>query len=95
MNDAQIRANFHSQRLQKYHDSSNTLVIDELGIKHGKNRADIVVISDILIGFEIKSDEDSLSRLSGQIKAYNDVFDKAAILVGERYSRQLKDAARL
>ena len=91
MNDAQIRSNFHRQRLQKYHDSSNTLVIDELGIKHGKNRADIAVISENLIGFEIKSDEDSLSRLSGQIKAYNDVFDKASIVVGERYSRQVKE----
>ncbi len=91
MNDPQIRSNFHSQKLPKYHNSSNTLVIDELGLKHGKNRADIAVINENLTGYEIKSDEDTLNRLSGQIKAYNDVFNKAAIVVGGRYYRQVKE----
>lgn len=48
MNDSQVRANFHSQKLQKYHNSSNILVIDELGIKHGKNLAYIAVINESL-----------------------------------------------
>ena len=91
MNDSQIISNFHTQCLQKYHDSFNTLVIDELVIKYGKNRADIAVINENLIGYEIKSDEDTLNRLTGQIKAYNDVFDKATLVVGERYSRQIKE----
>lgn len=60
-------------------------LIIELGIKHGKTRADIVIIGENLIGFEIKSDEDTLSRQTAQIRAYNDVFDKVTVVVGIRY----------
>ncbi len=46
MNNPQIRSNSHSQKLQKYHESSNTIVVDELSFKHGKNWADIAVMNE-------------------------------------------------
>ncbi len=92
MNDAQIRKNFHQKRLRRHHATRSTLVVDELGLKHGKCRADIAVINGHLIGYEIKSDDDSLDRLNGQIQIYGAVFDRASLVVGERH---LKDAQRI
>lgn len=85
MNDAQIRAAFHKKVLWRHHANSTTLVIDELGLQHGRRRADIAVVNGHLNGFEIKSNKDSLSRLGGQVKAYTAVFDKASIVVEERH----------
>jgi len=85
MNDAQIRSSLHRKKLQRQHADPDTLVVDELGLRHGACRADVAVISGHLIGYEIKSDEDSLTRLAGQIDAYGAVFDMATAVVAERH----------
>ena len=85
MNDAVIRKNLHRQILKRHHSSRNTIVVDEFGLKHGKCRADIAVINGSLVGYEIKSDQDSLSRLSEQVQSYNAVFDKSWIVVAPKY----------
>ena len=89
MNDLIIRKNFHKKKLRKYHADNNTLVIDELGLNHGKSRADIAVVNGLLVGYEIKSDNDSLFRLEEQIKSYNAIFDKVNIIVGLRHFRNI------
>jgi hypothetical protein len=86
MNDAQIRESFHRKRLRRHHACPDTLVLDELGLKHGRCRADIAVINGQLIGYEIKSNEDCLRRLVEQIKAYSDVFDRATVVVGTKHA---------
>jgi len=91
MNDADIRQSFHRKRLRQQHAQEDTLVIDELGLNHGKCRADIAVVNGHLIGYEIKSDRDSLYRLNEQVKSYNTVFDKLYIIVGERYSNSIQE----
>jgi len=91
MNDAEIRQNFHRKMLYRQHARHNTLVIDELGLNHGKCRADIAVVNGQLVGYEIKSDNDSLRRLRDQITAYNAVFDKAFIVVGNRHINSIQD----
>jgi len=87
MNDLEIRQNFHRKKLYRHHTNKNSLVINELGLNHGKSRADIAVISGYLIGYEIKSDKDSLIRLKQQIQAYDSVFNKSYIIVGNRYHK--------
>jgi len=82
MKDFEIRENFHKKILKRHHLCEATLVIDELGLKHGKCRADIAVINGHLSGFEIKSDKDSLVRLTGQINNYNRIFDYSTLIVG-------------
>ena len=89
MNDLIIRKNFHKKKLRKYHTNNNTLVVDELGLNHGKNRADIAVINGFLVGYEIKSDNDSLVRLEGQIKSYNAIFDKVNIIIGLKHTKHI------
>lgn len=90
MNDAEIRQNFHRKRLRRQHAQKDTLVIDELGLNHGRCRADIAVVNGHLVGYEIKSNNDSLRRLKEQIKSYGAVFDKVFIIVGDRYINSIQ-----
>ena len=89
MNDLDIRQSFHKKRLRRQHADKATLVIDELGLNHGRCRADIAVVNGHLVGYEIKSDKDSLRRLEEQVKSYNSVFDRAFVVVGERYAKSI------
>jgi hypothetical protein len=85
LNDPQIRKSFHSKMLRHHQLADGTLVVDELGLLNGKYRADIAVINGYLIGFEIKSDRDTLTRLPQQISAYDAIFDFISILVTNRH----------
>jgi hypothetical protein len=85
MNDPQIRKAFHRTVLRKYRNSASTLVVNELGLEHGKCRADIAVINGKMIGYEIKSDVDSLKRLRLQIDTYDAVFDNSSIVLTKRH----------
>jgi len=76
--------------LRRQHAQKDTLVIDELGLNHGRCRADIAVINGYLVGYEIKSNNDSLRRLEEQVKSYNAVFDRASIIVGGRYVNSIQ-----
>lgn len=90
MNDAQIRTSFHRKKLSKHHKAPDTLVIDELGLQHGRCRADIAVINGHFLGFEIKSDQDSLRRIPKQVKAYSTIFDKATLIVGQHHLKAVE-----
>ena len=91
VNDPEIRSSFHKERLRHHHASPGTLVVDELGLQHGRCRADIAVINGHLLGYEIKSDDDVLSRLPAQVAAYNGVFDRVTIIAGERHVSEVHD----
>ena len=55
-------------------------IMDEFVI--GKARADIVTVTDILTGYEIKGDTDSYARLPAQVKEYDRYFQKNYLVVG-------------
>ncbi len=63
MRDAQVRQAFHRSVLRAANECNDTVVIDELGLKNGIVRADIVVLNGKMIGYEIKTDRDTLKRL--------------------------------
>jgi hypothetical protein len=90
MNDALIRENFHRKVLRRHHSATDVLVLDEFGLMHGKCRADIALVNGRLIGYEIKSDQDSLDRLEEQVAAYSAVFDRATLVVGERHAKSAR-----
>jgi hypothetical protein len=85
MNDRIVREAFHYRVLRKAHKCTNTFVVDELSIKNGLVRADIAVLNGKLIGYEIKTEKDTLERLTNQVLAYNEVFDKAFIVLSEKH----------
>ena len=88
MNDPTIRKAVHSRIVQYHHNNPNSLVIDELGILHGKSRIDIAVINGVIHGYEIKSEEDHLNRLPNQVTSYNAVFDKVTLVVAQKHSKE-------
>lgn len=47
-------------------------------------RLDVLLVSDRLAGYEIKSDVDSLARFSRQVEAYGMVLERATLIVGQR-----------
>ena len=52
----------------------------------GRARADVVMVTpDALYGIEIKSDHDSYSRLTGQVKNYDLYYDYNIIAAGSRH----------
>lgn len=61
------------------------MVVDELGLRHGRGRADVAVINGVLTGFEIKSEKDSLARFQRQVPLYSSVFDFASAVIAERH----------
>jgi hypothetical protein len=85
MNDPQIRSAFHNKILRKAHHKSDTFILDEFGLRNGEIRADIAVLNGKLIGYEIKTEKDTLSRLESQMVAYSEVFDQAYIISSENH----------
>jgi hypothetical protein len=72
----------------RYATDPDTLVIEELGILHGRCRIDLAVVNGRMHGYELKSDRDTLSRLPEQVQAYGSVFDCVTLVVGERHVRR-------
>ena len=60
---------------------------EEFRIERGGARIDVAVIGSTLIGYEIKSDEDSFIRFSNQIHAYNRVFDAITLVCGPSHAQ--------
>lgn len=90
--DKNIRVALRNKLDKKFHNDSNTKIIEELGITHGAARIDIAVVNGIIHGYELKSDKDTLNRLPGQIEIYNSVLDKVTLIVGKNH---IRDAIRI
>lgn len=90
MNDRDVRRALHQRLLMDHHGDSNTLVIDELGLRHGICRVDIAVVNKFLHGYEIKSDADTLERLPNQIFVYSSVLDRVTLVVGKTHIEKVE-----
>ena len=67
------------------------ILISELPLAGTSVRADLVALSesDELLGIEVKSDRDSLTRLQRQLDTYNEYFDQVVLVVGERHATRV------
>lgn len=88
MRDRDVRQALHSRVLREHHGDPNTLVLNELGLRHGRCRVDVAVVNGSLHGYELKSDMDTLERLSFQVETYGKVLDRATLVVGERHAEK-------
>ena len=86
MRDSDIRAALVTQVLVDHLEEPDTLVRHELGICAGRRRVDVAVINGEIAGWEIKSDEDTLARLAGQVHAYGQVLDRATLVTTPRWA---------
>lgn len=91
MNDLQIRTALKRKALVRYEKDPETVILDELGLRHGAARIDIAVVNGRLHGFEIKSDRDTLNRLPYQAKIFNSVLDRITLIVTQRHVHAAKE----
>lgn len=83
--DLEIRNALHKKVLRHSHACPKTIVIDELGLAHGKNRIDVAVLNGCLHGYEIKSSKDNLNRLPKQLETYNRSLQKLTIVAASNH----------
>jgi hypothetical protein len=83
--DLDVRRALRRQVLKRHEAEPDTLIIPELGLRHGVTRVDIAVVNGSMHGYEIKSDSDTLERLPGQVAVYSAVLDQATLVVAKRH----------
>ena len=83
--DGDIRHALHKRILLAHHNNPKTIVVDELGLSHGKNRIDIAVLNGCLHGYEIKSSKDNLKRLPSQLDIYSRSLQKLTIVTAPNH----------
>lgn len=92
LSDGNIRPALRSYLMAMHGSEPGTVIIDELGLCRGQVRVDLAVVNGLFYGYEIKSDRDSLRRLSDQVSLYGLVVDRATVVVG---SRHLQEATKI
>lgn len=90
--DADIRRILFNSFLEEkdYIEEPDTVIINELDVCAGISRADIVVVNGKIHGYEIKSKQDNLERLPGQIESYNCVFDTMTIVTYKSHLEKVR-----
>src|SRR5690606_23610844 len=83
--ESQIRASLLLALRDRHGADPNTVIRQELGLCAGARRVDLAMINGELVGFEIKSDQDTLYRLAGQAEAYGQVLDRVTLVTTARY----------
>jgi len=82
MEELEIRKSLISH-LTKLRTSKKQRIVEELGVCQGDGRIDVAVINGKLIGYEIKSQKDTLKRLESQILTYQKIFEKITLVTVE------------
>lgn len=84
MTEQKIRSDIRAEITNRFSRHPGTRVIEEMEVCSGKARVDVAVISDLLIGIEIKGPSDDLHRLPGQASQYSRCFDQMVLVVHDR-----------
>ena len=86
MNDRDVRKALKSELLREH--ESGTVMLEEMAIPLGATRIDVAIVNGMLQGYEIKSEQDTLARLTEQSTAYDAVFERLTLVVAERHLRR-------
>lgn len=84
--DNLIRGALKRDLRAQFQGDPETVILDELGVRHGAARVDLVVVNGSLIGFELKSDCDDLRRLPRQARIFSGMLDRMTLVVGHRHA---------
>lgn len=66
------------------------VVVEEMEVCAGRARIDVALITDTLTGIEIKSADDTVARLPGQVQAYSQCFDRVVLVIDEALAPKAK-----
>jgi hypothetical protein len=69
----------------------STILTTEYSISASNLRADLAILGSEFIGVEIKSEVDTLRRLSHQLFGYLSVFDRVILVVAEKHWNNIKE----
>jgi hypothetical protein len=69
---------------------ADSVLISEMMVANWTRRADIVLANGKLCAFELKSEADRLTRLSGQLEAFSYHFEKFVVVVAARFEEQAR-----
>ena len=83
--DAEVRPALRRYLERKQSANPNMLLIEELGLCQGQARIDLLTVSGVLHGYEIKSNRDRLTRLASQAETYSRVLDRVTLVVCPRH----------
>lgn len=89
MRDIDIRRSLRSEMQRLHAGDPGTLILDELALCQGTARVDIAVVNGVIHGYEIKSEHDTLARLSGQADVYSRALDFVTIVTGATYAARI------
>lgn len=90
MLDRDIRSYLQATYLRRYKEDGISCVVEEMGLSAHAARIDIGVINGQLVGYEIKSDRDTLNRLPSQLEVYNQIFDRITVVCGPKHLGKLQ-----
>lgn len=76
---------------QEFISDPTTIVVHEMDVCFGCARVDIAVINGKIHGYEIKSEQDNLERLSTQVEFYNKMFDTVTLVTSEKHFSKAVD----
>lgn len=91
LRDSEIRTGLLRHLSTLYLNDPNTRILQEFSLCEGEVRIDIAVINGLLIGYEIKSDSDTLERLPIQQEIYSQIFNQITIVVGKHHISKVVD----
>jgi hypothetical protein len=91
MRDIDIRRALRRDMEETHYGDNDTLIREELGLCQGFARVDLAVVNGSVHGYEIKSEQDTLARLPGQVKIYNRALDFVTIIVAPAHSKKIAD----
>lgn len=85
MRDLDIRLALLTYLQRLHSDETDMLIAEEVNVRQGLSRADLVVVNSRLHCYEIKSQVDTLSRLAGQLEDYRCVFEQVSLVIGVKH----------
>lgn len=92
LRDSDLRGSLHEWLSAKHAMQADTALIHELKMPRPSARIDVALVNGSMIGYEIKSDVDSLTRLPKQVVAFSALFDRVSLVTTERHLRKAREA---
>ena len=85
VSDKSVR-NAITSRISRFRPQESAIrLVEELELERGAARIDMAFFGDDLLGVEIKSPKDTLSRLPEQSRIYSRVFDRVVIVAASKF----------
>ncbi len=90
MRELDIRLALFDSVRNEHAGDPDTLILHELGLCEGLARVDLAVVNGKVHGFEIKSAQDTLTRLPAQSAVYNRALDRVTIVTDRSHTKAAK-----